>query len=362
MFVSNHPWYRKKGYIHFDLPLDQIGAEKYVSDPKNVERHSFYPFIRFSLTERRARQTSKSPQIFESDPKSRPISYPAHRDGYIFSYYRHLLSVLYEEELTRRGLRDSVTAFRQTGQDNIDLAKKAFDHVRGDGEWDIYATDVTSYYNNIDHVRLKAKWCDLLGLARLPQDHYAVYKALTGYGYVKFHKLFNLFRLPMPPIRTDRNRLRICTPEQFRTRLVPKNLIIRGSEGSKGVPQGSSISPFLSNLYLLDVDTELSSLANKLGGQYWRYCDDVLIIVPRGNMKNVESATISALKAEKLEASCKKTFRISTYANSEYDFIGEHPLQYLGLVFDGCEVKIRESSLTRYRRKMKKGIKAAQVR
>ena len=40
-------WYKSRGYLHFDRPINQAAARKIVSDPKAVAQHAFYPFIRY---------------------------------------------------------------------------------------------------------------------------------------------------------------------------------------------------------------------------------------------------------------------------------------------------------------------------
>jgi len=41
---------RQKSYLHFDYPLSSEKVFAYVTDPKNIEKHSFYPFIHFELS------------------------------------------------------------------------------------------------------------------------------------------------------------------------------------------------------------------------------------------------------------------------------------------------------------------------
>ena len=79
------PWYKRKPYIHFDLPLSKQRVIDYVTDPRKVVQHSFYPLLGYNLTKPRIRRCPLDfPKPFIKDPKARPIAYPAHMDGNIF--------------------------------------------------------------------------------------------------------------------------------------------------------------------------------------------------------------------------------------------------------------------------------------
>ena len=52
---------------------------------------------------------------------------------------------------------------------------------------------------------------------------------------------------------------------------------ILGFDLNRGIPQGNEVSSFLGNIYLLQLDTELSKFCNKNDAKYFRYVDDVKI-------------------------------------------------------------------------------------
>ena len=189
------PWYARRPYIHFDLPLTVEAATNYVSDPKKVAQHAFYPLLKYEIhTPRIKKSTPGSGKPFKKDPKKRSIAYPAHMDGYIFSYYKSILESRYEEWLRNEGLAETVTAFRSIDhQNNVSLAKKAFDFIRSNPDCRIVVT--ASFFDHIDHELLKAVWTRFLGVTKLPDDHYAVFKAITRYSCVDKHKAYNLFRV-----------------------------------------------------------------------------------------------------------------------------------------------------------------------
>lgn len=39
----------KRGYAHFDLRTDLSKCRNYITNPENIVRHGFYPFIKYDL-------------------------------------------------------------------------------------------------------------------------------------------------------------------------------------------------------------------------------------------------------------------------------------------------------------------------
>ena len=350
-------WYSRKPYLHFDEPLSQEQAERLVTDPSQVASHAFYPLLSYCLVTPRMRPAPPgSERPFLPDNKERPISYPAHKDGYIFAYYKSCLDVLYERWVTDRGLGAAVTAFRVTGENNISLAQKAFDYIAANPRHSVVVSDVESFFPNISHSLLKEVWGFFLGVDRLPDDHFAVYKAVTSFSEVDRHKAYNKFRVPLNS-RATQGRRRICTPRQFRDKVAGK--LTRQNPGLAkgiGIPQGSPLSPLLSNMYMANFDLAMHRWAESVGGSYWRYCDDILIVAPCTNTEIVRRLD-RALSAVNLNRSDKKTHGYSPGSISS-----SQPLQYLGFMFDGNCITVRPSSIQRYHRKLKAAVRASQHR
>lgn len=351
-------WYRRRGYLHFDASLNLSDASSYVKDPNRVAEHAFYPFLAYDIFTPRMKKSTNAAGSFFNDPKIRGISYPAHKDGYIFSYYKFMLEALYENWLETHNLGKAVTAFRKTGENNVTLAKSAFDFIAAHSGCHIVATDVESFFDTISHAELKKIWARFLGLPQLPEDHYSVFKAITHYSVVPRHKVFNLFGMPLKSRRSDRagDPNRLCTPKQFRDRVVRQGLIQRNHGLAKGggIPQGSSLSPLLSNMYMGDLDIAMHSWTSSLGGAYWRYCDDILIVMPAGKRPPILSTLDKELKKLSLKRSMPKTQNLNGN-----DLSTREQIQYLGLIFNGTDIMVRSSSIHRYHRKVKKGIYAA---
>ena len=350
-------WYSRKPYLHFDVPLTREQAARLVTDPCRVATHPFYPFLTYELVTPRMKKTSSGAnRPYKRDNKVRPISYPAHKDGYIFSYYKAYLEKKYESWVGDHGLGQSITAFRATGENNISLAQRAFRYVESNPNHTIVVSDVESFFPNINHVLLKDIWATFLGDDRLPDDHFAVYEAITCYSEVERHKAYNTFRIPLNT-QFKHVRKRICTPSQFRAKIAGK--LTRQNPGlvnGCGVPQGSPLSPLLSNMYMANFDLSMYNWAKSVGGSYWRYCDDILIVVPRPITEMVKRLD-KELSLVRLQKSDKKTHFFSPNSISP-----KRPLQYLGFMFDGYNITVRPSSVHRFHRKLKAAVRVAQNR
>jgi hypothetical protein len=353
-------WYKRRPYIHFDLPLGEKDATTYATDFQRGTRHAFYPFLTYKIVTPRIKKTPGAAKPFVKDPKQRTISYPAHKDGYIFSYYKSLLEAVYEPWLQAHSLVEAVTAFRATKDNNVILAKKAFDFIKLNPGCRIIATDVESFFDTIGHEILKKTWASFLGTSRLPDDHYAVYKAITCYSVVQRHKVYNLFGIPLfSRLSGAGDPKRLCTARQFRQTVVPRGLVTAhpGLGKGIGIPQGSSLSPLLSNMYMSNLDLAMYSWISTLGGAYWRYCDDILIVVPHGQPETILERLDQELKLLELKRSEGKTQTMN-----DKELASRRQLQSLGFIFNGSEAMVRSSSIHRYHRKLKAAIQAAEVR
>lgn len=347
-------WYRPRRYIHFDWPVNLDRANGYVLDPQKVAKHNFYPMIRFSVksvTVKRDRTTG----VLEKKEKLREISYAAHMDSHIYSYYAYELSRLYEQKLRDLDLQDSVLAFRALGKSNIHFAYQAFQKIRDLKQCDVVAVDIRGFFDNLQHDKLKSAWGYLLGVDKLPADHYAVFRSLTKYSKVSRDSAYEVLGI------TRRNGgVRpscLCSAVDFRQKIRGNGLIKTNLDGI-GIPQGTSISAFLSNVYMLEFDRRMDAYFRSVRGAYYRYCDDILAIVPPGRGDEVHDLILSEIKSLGLEIQDRKTER-RYFSQVAGKLRSDKPLQYLGFLFDGQRVLLRSAALARFSERMGRALRLA---
>lgn len=347
------PWYKPRKYLHFDRPVGQKAALDYVSSPKKVAAHSFYPFITYTSVTLKYRLDNDS-GLLVKNPKPRPISYAAHLDSHIYAYYCFLLSQRYEKELVRRGLHTSVLAFRAiNGKSNIHFAHDAFCEIKAKGECCVLALDVEKFFDRLDHSRLKAAWAKLLDVEKLPADHFAVFKSITKSSRVDKVALYNKLGVSIHNPRVEDKRL--CSAQRFRDDVRSEKLVATNHE-YRGIPQGSPISALLSNIYMLEFDVALLSKLSSTESVFYRYCDDILIICDSKNEDDIYEYVNDEIRKLGLNLQEKKTEIRQFTFDTAGKLHSDKPVHYLGFSFDGQREHIRSSSIARYYKKLRKRI------
>ena len=352
---ENKPlWYRSRGYLHFDVPVSFKKAKSLVTNPDLISKHAFFPLINYAVESKKISK-NKDTQKIDVTVKERPIAYASHIDSHIYSYYASILSKKYEAKLKWAGLTGCILAFRGLGKSNIDFAFEAFEQIKAMGECSAVALDFSKFFDTLDHDLLKQSWASLLGEKKLSPDHFNVFKSITKFSQVNKVELYKEFGISPNNPKNGRNR--VCTVQEFRDVVRKKNLI-KANKGSFGIPQGSPISALLSNIYMFEFDVEMKRYMDIHGGKYYRYCDDMLFIVPAPLRDKVAGYAQEQVKNLKVSINEKKT-ELRTFSFKDGILVADQMLQYLGFMFDGENVYIRSSSLARYSEKMKRGIRLA---
>ena len=352
-------WFKVRSYLHFDLPIGRSKKDyikSLVESPGSVSKHSFYPFITHKAVKYKTITKDTGRKALDKSGR-RPLSRAAHKDAHIYSYYAKKLGVLYEDQLKKENISENVLAFRKLtnsqGQSkcNIHLADDAFEKIKEVGDCEVYAFDVKQFFDSLNHQVLKICWANLIGASYLPRDHFSIYKSLAPYAFVYEDDIFKKF-----PKKKGQHR--VCTPIQFRTEIRGgKDKTSHGDEGrllkigDKGIPQGSPISSILANIYMLDFDKELNKKIQSYGGSYYRYCDDILCIIPLGANVQLEGFIEVELEKLSLVLNQSKTEKRKFLVHNG-KLISDKPIQYLGFMFDGERKYIRVSSISRYKRKV----------
>ncbi|MBL1377642.1 antiviral reverse transcriptase Drt2 [Zobellella iuensis] len=354
MSSSKPPWYRSRSYLHFYLPVSFKKARNLVTNPELVSKHAFFPLINYAVESKKIKKDKKTHKI-DMAVKERPIAYSAHIDSHIYAYYASLLSKKYEIQLKAAGLTDCILAFRGLGKSNIDFACEAFEQIKIMGECSAVALDFSKFFDTLDHSILKESWANLLVEAKLPADHFNVFKSITQFSQVNKIELYKEFSISLNNPKNGRKR--VCSAKEFRE-VVREKKLIKTNKAPFGIPQGSPISALLSNIYMFEFDAEMKRYMDIHGGKYYRYCDDMLFIVPAPLRDSVAGFAQERVKQLKVSINTNKTeLRTFTYQNGV--LTADQMLQYLGFMFDGENVYIRSSSLARYSEKMKRGVRLA---
>lgn len=394
--------YKKKGYLHLDhrfwFPEDQdevkglLERKLQTFKVKNnrLEYHSFYPFLKILTKTPRYRYQFEEGQ-YDLETKIRPISFASHFDSLIMGYYSFALTKVYEDYIKKNVFDESVLAYRtDLGKNNIQFAKEIFDTVKAKGECSTIALDIKGYFDHINHKILLEKWQKIIG-GQLPEDQFKLYNILTKYSYLNPKKTLNKYKGPKKRDEILPLALLDIIPgksinEKFK-QLKRDDLIVQNHK-LYGIPQGSPISALLSNIYLIDFDRDLVEKSTLENFVYRRYCDDILIICDTDKAHALIDFVIEKIAKEYfLKIQYEKVDIIDFHENSankirgfkrprktikkhgEKDIIKikNNPavtsstneqsfyksLQYLGFEYDGKNIIIRPSSLSRFFWKLK---------
>ena len=370
-----------KGYPHFDPVISAADATLYASDPDRVTGHTFYPFM---LYEERWNRYADIGERGES--KSRKIRYGARKDAYIFTRYRHILSQAYETALATHGLSENVLAYRRIstpdgrgGKCNIHFAKEAFDAVERLKNCAAVAIDISKFFESLDHEMLKAEWEGLLGVERMPSDHFAVFKAITRYSYVDRQTTYERLGHYGPKRKTKNGKdimgyltpykdipKQLCTGKEFRDKISggPNGSIVKKNFKPYGIPQGSPMSDVLANMYMMKFDLEVKAAVQSVGGTYFRYSDDIFIVVPGGEAEAhqwiAECQALISKYGPKLKIKEQKAVAHSFAVDPKgglkcvrvHGTQGRNGLEYLGFRFDGKRAYFRDATLSNLYRKI----------
>ena len=369
----------KKGFIgsrlypHFDAPVALNGKQAAIKKLQHRLSHAEYlrawPFFPLILSYQRLRRYrhNDKPAIKHRDQKkythikSRPIMVAAHQDACLLAFHSFTISPYYETLLKERGLQNNVVAYRSTdGKNNVDFAKRAFDYMQSQSEMACMLIDIKGFFDNIDHIRLRQALCSVLGVQKLPDEIEHTIENLTIYRFVEEDKLFKeLKRLKKPyhvKIPRTNSATRICKLEDF-NQYIDNGTFIQKNITTKGIPQGTPISGLLANISLLEFDSWVRArLASYDIHFYQRYSDDIIVVCPMYEIRKVYKDIITELKNHGVSVSTKKTEAFSKIDGKLDNIVsgleprastGRQNVQYLGLEWNGGQITLRPSTISR---------------
>lgn len=409
-------WLKTKGYLHLTPSLNpETNWKTYVrkiQSKEYVARYAFYPLIHRIMSERKYKKPDPTKHLgaarrhshknfktgkVERTIKNRPLHYATHFDSLIYAYYAHELGNLYETKLKKnRELDKAVLAYRSIpisnddskGKSNIHFAQEVFQEINNTveekGEIGVLAIDLKKFFSSISHTYLHKSWTELLGAEKMPAHHQNVFNACTNFSYVLFdhlrkHPKKGLDEAKLAKIRKKYGyKCFFSSNKEFREAIRKGKLPIyknpfRGpnKDGKKemvGIPQGLPISAVLSNLYLLEFDTDIiENLVKKETIYYRRYSDDIIILCPLKDMIRIETHVKNLIEKFEIEVSTEKTERF-LFKKMTYNKKGEKritciklketecqidtPLTYLGFEFRGYSTLVKSTNIAKYYRRL----------
>lgn len=299
------------------------------------------------------------------DVKVRNIRYAAHFDALLYSWYAFQLNTIYERYLAEKGLEQAVVAFRRnSSRSTADVAAHVVSEIKERDQCVVMCFDISGFYDELNHDKLKAFWCRLLRYAsldedgKLPSDHYRIFRSLVNFCFVSSKNVLKALGIP----RRDLPALqRLCSPQQLKFLRNRHKEIFETQR--VGIPQGLPISPVLSNIYMMDFDAKLVALATERDGRYLRYCDDILVICRLDDVDlfiaEVETGILDLdLRINKSKTEIK-VFQPALEGLECVDYFSgkESELSYLGITYNGKMAKLRSKSVVRLQRRLRKAVR-----
>jgi Reverse transcriptase (RNA-dependent DNA polymerase) len=364
-----------KQYSHFDAPLTGDEIARIANDPASVVANPFFPLIMFK----------KEWQPYRSSPrpekKVRELRYAARKDAAIYARYRALLSGHYESLIEARGLDSFVIGYRRIADDkstggktNIHFARDAFEFIAQNSPCVVVVADISKFFESMDHALLKDRWATVLGVKRLPDDHFTIFKQATNYRVIEqtdlFEKLGFAVRADSVLKYTKRRKempKQLTDMPSFRTLFDKKNpdrTEVYKHTKKFGIPQGLPISDLLANIYMMDFDEAVGNWCSSKGGFYQRYSDDIICVIPGAEAKSSE--IVDKLKSEIAKNGAALVLKDSKVTSGSYavDAKGalrfslcsgraKNGIEYLGFRFDGQKTFLRDKTLSNLNRKFK---------
>lgn len=158
----------------------------------------------------------------------------------------------------------------------------------------------------------------------------------------------------------------LCRGKEFRELITGrggKKSIVQKNYLDYGIPQGAPISDLLANFYLIDFDSTIAGWVREIGGAYYRYSDDILIVIPggraegRGLMKRTRELIRqfgSRLEIKEKKSSLFVLRRLGGHQSVELELgtQGKNGVEYLGFRYDGKRVYLRDATISNLRRKV----------
>lgn len=374
--------YPAKSYLHFDkITKFNSKVETYVEGFEKKPTHSFLPLIYSNLnfdTYKKINLNSndnkvRNGKVVPVKEKKRPIMYASHIDNFIYKHYGIQLNNFYNSYAVGHGFDASSIAYRNNkeGKNNIHFAAEVINFIVNNPNCYVYVGDYSSFFDTLEHNYLK-KMINYLYKERMPDHQYKIYKSLTKYSYVNKEDI--TYKLGEDSKLVEKgNKRYFNNSKEFRNFKKQSsvvgdnnNQVLKTNTCNIGIPQGTAMSAVYSNIYMIEIDEYISKNVKDLNGMYRRYSDDYIVIFPHitlSNFNDIKCKIEKKIKNAKLKINLKKTQIMKFEKNELIDLESNKKtsLDYLGFVFDGRRVQIREKSIYKYYRHAYKLVNRGEV-
>ena len=380
---------KTRNYIHFDkkpnlknkikVKNKKINTQKFFEcffQKSNIEKRSFWPFIHFVKTEKKIKKENKKANKIikeNKDIKERKIFYASHFDSYIYSYYSYVLWKKYENILKNFSLENNIIAYRSIKKENgiwknnIDFAFDSFKEILNFSDCITFTFDIEKFFDSLNWEILEQNLKFILNEKKLWEDWKNILNSITKFSYIE-HKYIKekLIKNWVIDLKLYRKLKKEFKKEKWKS-LIENNL------DNKWIVQWSPISWIFANIYMIDFDKKIKDfIENKKWWKYYRYSDDILIIIPWNNNELFyEISNFIESKIWNLYINIqKKKSEIFIFSNNKikesYSYNNENEikkdnyiknLQYLWFSFSWDNILVRNKTLTKYYLKMRKYIK-----
>lgn len=372
-FINKSDKVLNKTYQQFDTNPSIKSAYKFICEtvlcPQKVTTYRFFPLIVYSQTLYRYHRT-KGHLRAHLKKKVRPISLVAHHDALIYVKYADELNERYENFIKMNNFFEVPTAYRKDlHQSNITAAKEVFDFIVDSKDCWIIKGDFKGFFDNIRHKILKLNLSKVLAVDKLEPDWRAVLNSVTHYRWVESRAVSSA--MWKARIENNKSSAYVKNRKELAELISKGNLKVKGPN-QIGIPQGTPISAVLANVYMIRFDMILNKLVLEKHGIYRRYSDDFAIVIPKIEVSSTELnnfvSDVIKLSKQKtsLDIELHKTKLFSFNLNLEskmkqvdlYDIEHEDRawFDYLGFVFDGDTVRMRDRSIYKFHYKSKRAI------
>lgn len=318
------------------------------------------------------------------------------------SFQNHMRSILKTRILKivlLRIVKIPIQPGKRGNKCNIEFAFETFQFIEKNKnrKLSIIVSDITSFFDHLDHRILHSQWKKVLSTDSLPQDHYNVYKSLINKRYVNEQDLYKRFKNKLIVERgVEGNDSKKCLKQKSVKRIwylkkegvvaycskkdffeKGKDLIrankqcsfqhkrCRGNCNSKGIPQGTAMSATLANIYMLNFDEIIYAQAKAKNCYYQRYSDNLIIVCDQKDETyffKLLQDSISQLVNLTIQPEKTKIYRYETKGENFTGGIvighnppsSNHQLEYLGFQYDGSKVRVKTVGFSKFYRSMKR--------